>query len=48
MALPVEGQQRLRILEGLAVEYYSRDNHSNWVEYVFKSLLRAFQYFNYL
>jgi hypothetical protein len=29
-------------------EYYTHDNHTNWVEFIFNQMIASYTYFNYL
>jgi hypothetical protein len=48
LVLPCVGADRDRILAGLATEYFEHGNHSNWLAFVLATIVKSFQYFNFL
>ena len=48
MALPCSGLEREKILEGLSIEYYAHGNHSSCIAFIFSTIVKSFQYFNFL
>lgn len=48
LALPSRGAERDNILVGLATEYFPYGNHSNWIDFILATIVKSFQYFNFL
>lgn len=48
LTMPSRRAERDSILAGLATEYFPYGNHSNWVAFILATMVKSFQYFNFL
>jgi hypothetical protein len=48
LTMPSRGAERDSILAGLATEYFPYGNHSSWIGFILATIVKSFQYFNFL
>jgi hypothetical protein len=46
--VPCRGEERQRILDGIDSEYFEKENHSGWIQWIFETIDKSFYYFNFL